>query len=168
MRKPVMIGLVVLALTAAGWQAISPWMAMDSLRDAAREGDRQALEQSIDFPALRASVKSEMYEQVEAEVRRNGDDESLAGIAAKFAKGFIDGTVDAVITPNGMSAMLVTGSLIPPQQGPDAAKEIDWEVKWDSLGTFRAVPDSKDGQAQPALIFKRDGLGWKLAGVDIP
>jgi hypothetical protein len=167
MRKLVLIGLVGLA-ALAGWQIASPWMAMDTLRDAARENDREGLEQNIDFPALRQSVKSEMYDQIETEARRRGDDDVLASIGTNFAKGFVDGTVDAVITPGGMSAMLVTGNLVPREKGTDAAREIDWGVRWVSFNSFHAVPESKDGKPHPSLIFRRDGWSWKLAGIDIP
>lgn len=167
MRKWIVLGLIV-AVAFVGWQAASPWMAMDTLRDAAREGDRETLEQNIDFPALRESAKAELYEQVEAEAQANRDNPIAAALGSNLAKGFIDGTVDALVTPSGVSTMLVTGRALPTGRAADTQPEIDWHVKWTGLGTFRAVPETHDGKSHPSLIFKRDGLGWKLAGVDIP
>ena len=168
MRKWIVIVLGAAAALLIGWQVLSPWIAMDALRDAAREGDRDTLEENIDFPALRASVKAELFQQIEAEARKRGDEEGLASIGTKFAKGFVDGTVDAVITPSGVSGMLTSGSLIPRTQGTAQAQEIDWKVKWVSFDTFHAYPAQDDGTVHPALVFKRDGLGWKLSGLDIP
>ena len=168
MRKWIVLGLVVV-VAFIGWQAASPWMAMDALRDAAREGDRETLEQNIDFPALRESAKAELYGQVEQEARKRDESDPIAAVLGSgLAKGFIDGTVDALVTPSGVSTMLVTGKALPTGKDADTQPEIDWHVEWTGLGTFRAVPETHDSKANPSLIFKRDGLGWKLVGVDIP
>jgi len=163
MRKYILIGLALLTVFA-GWQIASPWMAMDTLRDAAREGDCETLEDSIDFPALRESVKGELYQRIDIERGDGGAGERDGG----FAKVFADSIVDALVTPKGVGAMLVTGSLIPRTRGPDADEEVDWHVRMTAFDTFRADPVVSDGQARPSLIFKRSGLGWKLAGIDVP
>lgn len=160
MRKLIVI-VVVVACALAAWLVISPWMAMGELRDAAREGDKAALEQQIDFPALRESVKGELLAQVRAEQADN----PLAVIGNSLAEGFVEGTVEAVVTPDGMSALLVTGNFIPARDGE---KDIEWDVERQSFDTFKAVPRLDDGSEHPALVFKRDGLSWKLAGIDIP
>ncbi|WEK47591.1 MAG: DUF2939 domain-containing protein [Candidatus Andeanibacterium colombiense] len=169
MRRLVIVLGVIVLVALAGWQAMSPWMALDTLRDAAREGDTVTLEQNIDFPALRESAKSELYQQVQAEARKHDANDPLAGLlGSELAKRFISGTVDALVTPGGVSAMLITGKALPGDKDADTQPEIDWHVKWVGPRTFRAVPETKDGKAHPSLIFKRAGLSWKLAGIDIP
>ncbi|WP_054529442.1 DUF2939 domain-containing protein [Erythrobacter sp. SG61-1L] len=167
MRKFIVIGAVLVALLAGAWAVASPWIAMDSLRDAAREADREALEQTIDFPALRSSLKDQMRAQIRQEAARRGQSDPMQGAGALLANGFIDGVVDSVITPDGMAALLVTGSLVPKRDG-QPAKEIDWDVERTGLSSFRAVPKGENGEAFPALVFTRDGMSWKLAAIDIP
>ncbi|HTN13555.1 MAG TPA: DUF2939 domain-containing protein [Sphingomonadaceae bacterium] len=167
MRKLIVIGAVIVALLAGGWAFASPWIAMDSLRDAAREADREALEQNIDFPALRASLKEQMRAALSREASRRGENDPLKGSGALLANGFIDGVVDGVITPDGVGALLVTGSLVPMRDG-NPAREIDWAVQRTGLSSFRAVPKGENERAFPALVFTRDGLSWKLAAIDIP
>lgn len=167
MRKFIVIGAALLALLAAGWAFASPWIAMDSLRDAAREADRESLEETIDFPALRSSLKDQMRAQIAQEAARRGEANPMQGVGALIANDFIDGIVDSVITPDGMAALLVTGSLVPKRDG-QPAKEIDWDVERTGFSTFRAVPKGENGEAFPALVFSRSGLSWKLAAIDIP
>jgi hypothetical protein len=160
MRKwiiPVLAVLIVLV----SWQAASPWMAMDTLRDAAREGDQEDLADAVDFPALRASVKSELREEIVEEGRGRG-------VAGLLPLVLIDRVVDRVVTPEGLSALLVSGRVLRDGNPDVTDKEIDWHVRWTDLGSFRAVPDVGDGKVHPSLIFKRDGLSWNLVGIDIP
>ncbi|HEU0051961.1 MAG TPA: DUF2939 domain-containing protein, partial [Longimicrobium sp.] len=42
---------------AAGWSYLSPYRAMNDLREAAERGDRERMNELVDFPALRESVK---------------------------------------------------------------------------------------------------------------
>lgn len=167
MRKLILGAAVLALLLAATWAVASPWIAMDGLRDAAREADRGSLEESIDFPALRASLKQQMREQIAQEAAKRGEANPMQGAGALLASGFLDGVVDSVITPDGMAALLVTGSLVPMRDGKPA-KEIDWDVERTSLNSFRAVPKGENGKAYPALVFTRSGLSWKLAAIDIP
>ena len=168
MRKLIVIGVLLVAL-AGGWLFASPWMALDSLRDAAREGDAEALAETIDFPLVRQNLKVGMRKEIAAAAESRGAKGALAAAGSEFlATGFADQVVDAVITPKGMAALLVTGSLIPREEGVPATKEIDWEVDREGLGTFRAFPKGEDGEAYPSLVFERSGLSWKLVAIDIP
>ncbi|HZF44982.1 MAG TPA: DUF2939 domain-containing protein, partial [Sphingomonadaceae bacterium] len=156
MRKLILSGALLALLLAVGWAFASPWIAMDGLRDAAREADRGSLEESIDFPALRASLKEQMREQIAQEAAKRGEANPMQGAGALLASGFLDGVVDSVITPDGMAALLVTGSLVPMRDGKPA-KEIDWAVERTGLNSFRAVPKGENGKASPALVFTRSG-----------
>ena len=167
MRKLILLAMLVLAGLGA-WQFASPWIALDSLRDAAREADREALSERIDFPALRESLKVRMRKEIGEEAKRRGVPGGLAKVGGDLvANGFVDQVVDGTITPDGMAALLVTGSLVPQRTGVQA-KEIDWEVDREGLTRFRAYPKGEDGQAYPSLLFVRSGLSWKLVALDIP
>lgn len=167
MRRWTIIGLVGIVLGVAGWLFLTPWIAMDGLREAAQSADRDELERRIDFPALRESVKTELLDQIRVETPTgDGLEGAVASIGNSFAEGFVQGTVDAVVTPDGMAAMLKTGSLVPGRES--AAQEMDWQIQLLSFDTFRAYPEGQDREEHPALLFKRDGWSWKLVGLEIP
>ena len=159
MRKWI-VPLAVVLIALVGWQVASPWMALDTLRDAAREGDQRDLAAAIDFPELRASVKSELREEIAEEAPSHG----LAGLLPLV---LVDHLVDRVVTPQGLSALLVSGHFLR-DDDPEPGKEIDWHVKWTGPGSFRAVPEVGDGKVHPSLQFRRSGLSWNLVGIDIP
>ena len=64
MKKLVAL-VIALAVLVGGWWYASPLMALDGLRDAAQSGDQTDLEQRVDFPALRSSVKEQLRGVVE-------------------------------------------------------------------------------------------------------
>lgn len=151
MRKWIVAAAAVFLL-AVGWFFASPWIAMASLRDAAREGDLATLQEKIDFPALRQSVKAELIRQI------NG---------AEAPADFVDLLVETTITPEGMAGLLSSGSLVP-QRSVHEPEEVDWHVDREGLSTFRAEPKGDNSQNRPTLIFHRDGISWSLVGLEIP
>ena len=83
--------------------------------------------------------------------------------------------IDAAITPQGVEAMFAAGKLrkgaesraeaptvLLPRLPSDSERPI---VERDGLNQFR-VYDRKTPAGK--MLFRRDGLGWKLAGVTLP
>jgi len=169
MRNPVVtiISIVALIAFAGGWFYATPWFAMSGLRDAARDGDQVELRQRIDFPALRDSLKTQLSRQIEEEAARSTSPLEVNAAGSGIAKAFVEKMVDSVITPQSMASLLVSGSLVPKLDG-QSHEDIEWRVKREGLSEFRAWPEGQDGAAAPALVFKRNGLSWRLSAIEIP
>ena len=167
-RKYIVIGLVVaFAAGVAGWYAASPWYAMRQLREAAVEGNADDLEERIDFPSVREALKADLSARMAAEMMKQ-DQRGFGALGSAFAMGFLNTMVDALITPQGMAAMIKQGKLERPNEAPSNAEPVDWIVERDGFDRFRATPDAPEVDNPPSLVFERDGLGWKLVELDIP
>jgi len=164
MRKLLTLVLLI-ALIVGGWYLASPWLAMKGLADAARDGDVAALEERVDFPALRASAS----EQIAEAARREGQDGLLDQIGGAVAERVGREVANRALTPEAVATMVTTGGfavgLLPERL---RGQEISWDVSREGFDNFHALGTFEDGTAGPVLIFARDGLGWKLTGFELP
>lgn len=165
--------IVALALVVGGgWVASSPFRAYADLESAARAGDRQALEQLVDFPAFRESVKEEVRVSVEHGIS-GGADGNLAGrIGGMLAGAVAAPVVDHVVTPGGIASLTqgfrpgerVNGNDAP--KGEAAEQESRFRVSrgYEDLSTFAVrFHDPETGRQRVTLVLHRGGLRWRLA-----
>ena len=165
--KKLLALLLIAAALAIGWYVASPWLAMKGLRDAAVARDRAELEERVDFVAIRANLKGDIGAAVEREVGESGN--PLERFGGALATGLGGLAVDAVVTPEGMAALVVTGRLAAPLVPEDVRSgEIEWEVDRGGFDRFQAHGRFASGRPGPTLHFARDGLGWDVVDVDLP
>jgi len=181
MNKKLVFGVAgaAVAVFVVAWAA-APVVAAQSLIRAGKAGDAARLEQLVDFPSLRDSLKVELEAEVLARVR---DDPRLAksglgGIGMMLAPMLLSGAIDTVVTPDVVASMVREGEAPDPTRAdrPEPAPEAkddgdDIHQSWGyrDLNTFAVTLTRRD---QPdrhlALLMDRRGLfSWKLAAVDI-
>ena len=170
----VAVGLFLIAYFA------SPLLAVRGLVSAAKAGDEAALEQRVDFPALRQSMKNEMNARLVAEMRKDlGDhDKALGGLGMLLAPSFISSAVDTLITPKAVAAMVTearepraadaVGQARP--KTDDADDKIKRSYSYRGLNTFAVTLHEQDRpERRLSLLMERRNLFfWKLAGVELP
>ena len=170
MRLARLIGLA--AGIAAIWYLASPWYAQYALRDALERGDAAAVSERVDFPALRSSIKDQTTQRMDAAA----GDNILAHIGAVIAESVTGSMVDWLVTPDALRRVMATGRVAAStDSGSDAnAPDVNdttrppqWHVAYRNLDRFDLVADPEGDVIPPRLIFRRDGLGWKLAGIDL-
>jgi len=177
MVKKLVVGLAVAAAAAfaVAWAA-APVFAAQSLIRAAKAGDSGRVEELVDFPALRQSLKDELTAELAAHMRRNPDADRLGGLGMILAPMLLSGAVDAVVTPEVVAQMVTTAEAPDPTtpDRPEPADERDGDdihQSWGyrSLDEFAVTLTDRDHPDQRlALILERRGLfAWKLAAVDI-
>ncbi|HKT53347.1 MAG TPA: DUF2939 domain-containing protein, partial [Caulobacteraceae bacterium] len=170
------IALVVLGGAAvAGYYFASPFLALEALRSAAKSGNRDRLDALVDFPVLRANLKSEVSAKM---LKSMQDDPSLqdnpyAGLGAVIAPVIVDRLVDAYVTPDTISAMVDTGKPQAPGSSPGAAtptnsSKLKTSMGYADLDHFRAkLFDASDPKNQITLTMERRNLfAWKLVRLD--
>ncbi|HEX5725176.1 MAG TPA: DUF2939 domain-containing protein [Longimicrobiaceae bacterium] len=171
--------LFVLAVFAlAAWMYFSPYLALRKLQRAAEAGDTRAMNELVDFPALRESVKQEVRSAVAGGISSEGERNPAAALAGVFAGMLAAPMVDAFVTPTGIAAL--TRGERPDQarerdgegegEGPDrprALEEVDIHRGYEGWNTFVVgYSDKESGKERVSLVLRRDGLaGWKLSGV---
>lgn len=166
------LAIIGVAVTAYA----SPYYALHQIKTALAEHNADALAGHVDFPALRASVKT----QLEASMARSieataGSGNPLAALGQSIASAMLGKMVDTMVSPAGVVA-LVNKSAVSPQAGADASadapvdgtqKKASYSASYAGLNTF--VVRARDGNAQQgALVLQRHGVwGWKLSSIEI-
>ncbi|MFN3592458.1 MAG: DUF2939 domain-containing protein [Thermaurantiacus sp.] len=157
---------LLLALVAAAWWHFSPRWTVASMQRAALSGDVAALEARIDFLALRGSLTDQLEMQLQAEARSART--PLARFGLELAVGFVQQMVEAAVTAETLRFALALGEEAALPAGLPALAALaapQPAIARDGLDGF-AVRAGKDPDA-PALQFCREGLSWKLCGVDL-
>lgn len=170
MRSKLIAIIAAAAVIVSGgiWYFASPSYAMMQLRDAALEGNADELGDSIDFPAVRESLKADLRAELAKEVV-NDDGEGLRSFGSMIAMAMVDGLVEGFVTPESLEAMIKNGHFKDPEKPDSAAADqlADWSIERTGFSRFTATPDAPDGGKVPSLIFERDGLSWKLIRIKL-
>ncbi|MDO8071421.1 DUF2939 domain-containing protein [Janthinobacterium sp. SUN176] len=172
--KKITIAAAVAVIAVAVTAYASPYYTLHQIKTALAERNADALAAHVDFPALRASVKT----QLEASMARSieataGSGNPLAALGQSIASAMLGKMVDTMVSPAGVVA-LVNKSAVSPQAEPNpdapadgARKKADYSAGYAGLNTF--IVRAKDGNAQEgALVLLRHGVwGWKLSSIEI-
>jgi hypothetical protein len=98
----VVAAIAVVALLAYGYA--SPYIALDRLKRAADARDAETVNQYVDYPALRESLKQQVTEVLMRRVEMHNN--PFAAIGAMIGAALIGPLVDAYATPDGVAALL--------------------------------------------------------------
>ncbi|RQU86522.1 DUF2939 domain-containing protein [Burkholderia cenocepacia] len=114
--KPLLIVALVVALIAAlGYAYASPYVALGRLKSAIDARDAQAINEYVDFPSLRISLKQQVTEELMRRIDAVKKNNPLAVIGALIGSALIGPLVDAYATPEGVAALM---SGLPPRGNP--------------------------------------------------
>lgn len=167
-RKNPLVPLFSLVLCVfVAWMYFSPYVAYRKLTRAADRGDVEALNELVDFPALRTSFKENLKTAVAREISADGDN-PLAAMGGALAGMLTSRVVNAAVTPAGIAAL--TRGNDPSEadgaDGDDKNERVERDRRYEGLNRFAVrYMDRENGGEQFALILRRDGLGWKLSGI---
>lgn len=151
-----------LAVSATVWHFGAPHWTLNQMRAAAEARDTAALASHVDFPALRDSLEAGSRGAAIAGGTADGSPERPD---PALGTALLDPMIEALASPAGVRAMLLgdtdrrlAGPAAPPIDFGEGGFEIDRE------GFSKGRTDGAAG----ALVFRRRGYVWKLAGVDLP
>ena len=179
MRLIAAIGAVLLAL----WLAYAAWpfFAVYELAAAVQARDVAAVNERIDFPALRRSLTAQL---VRTYLRITGKGGRPGSVVEQFAVGIGSSVADPIvaklIAPEALLALLRDGR--PPGVFSDNVPSIEgvssqalgniWRVYWNSelrIGKFYvAMPVDKPPAERFRLEFCLAGWTWRLCGTELP
>jgi Protein of unknown function (DUF2939) len=161
---------IVIAIAGTGIAAIavggiyySPYQTISNMKNATENRNADALAQEIDFPELRVSIKK----NVKAQVMKQ-----MAGLATpEIVEKMVNPMVDKVITPAGIEQLMqdkVPGAKIDLSNLDRDLAKSDIKMGYESIDRFVVhITDKVDRTKDVSLILSRDGLVWKLSGIDI-
>ncbi|MEC5406654.1 DUF2939 domain-containing protein [Paraburkholderia sp. MPAMCS5] len=105
--RPLIVTLIVIVMIAAlGFAYASPYIALNNLKRAADARDAQTVNQYVDFPALRESLKQQVTDLLTRRLGTHANGNPLAAIGAMIGVALIGPLVDAYATPDGVAALL--------------------------------------------------------------
>ncbi|CAM2173034.1 DUF2939 domain-containing protein [Paraburkholderia sacchari] len=106
-KKPVAIAVAAVAIVAAvGYGYASPYIALNHLKAAADARDAAALNEYVDYPALRVSLKQQVGEMLQQRMEAAHASNPLMLFGAMLGNALIGPLVDAYATPEGVAALL--------------------------------------------------------------
>jgi len=176
---------VVVLVAALGFVYASPYIALDRVKRAADARDAQTVNEYVDFPALRASLKEQVAALLTRRVDMQKSGNPLAVIGAMIGAALVGPLVDSYATPDGVAAIL---NGIPPRgnpgerapalrpKEPHAAKPApdapnqppQTTAGYRGINTFAVTYQHGAGNARYSAIFHRSGLiSWKLVAVEL-
>ena len=171
-KKTIIIGAAASTAIAAivgGGIYYAPYLTIDRMQNAATYRNADALSQQIDFTALRISIKENIQAQVIKKIAGAGT--KTPKITPDLIEKMVSPMVDKIITPEGLEQLML--DKIPEAKidlgnlDRDIAKS-DINMGYESLDRFVVhITDKVDRSKDVSLILKRDGIAWKLAGIDI-
>jgi hypothetical protein len=172
-----LIGLVIAILVLgaaafAGYYFASPFLALEALRSAAKSGNRDRLDQLVDFPVLRANLKSDLTATIKANPPHDPSeqDSTSAATIEQMTNAFADGFIDAYVRPETVSAIIRNGRapLSPSDLGAaaPAASTLKADMAYVDLNHFRVKLSRTDSIRYTSLILERRNLfAWRLVRI---
>lgn len=173
------LALLVLAVVLLlGYLAAGPFLAYNAIREAVKAQDTAELAEHVDFPALRGNLKLQVDDYVVRKAGADAQSSLLGALAVRIASGIAGGTVDTMVTPAGIGALLegrtiwhrVSGGGITDntyEHAPPRDRMRDPSYGFESLSRFTATVESEDGDPL-TFVLSRQGIEWKLTDIRLP
>ena len=170
-RIAVIFGLLIAAVV--GWYEVSPRYTLNEMRKAAAAGNVAKLSNWVDYEALKIDLKGEIRRELLLEANRRGAERNPM---VRLSVALVPAGVDLLVTPEAVQAMFDAKSAASttgrgPTAGASASGVMPVAIPKEGIvierhgfSEFKVRTRGKDG----AAVFRRDGLSWKLAGVDMP
>jgi hypothetical protein len=175
--KTIIIGasaIVGVVTIAGGGAYYSPYLTLNKMRNATENQNVDALSKEIDFPELRVSIKESVKAQVLKQItgaEAEGGKVASQKMTPELVEKMVSPMVDKLITPEGLEQLInnkVPGAKIDLANLDRDIAKSDIKMGYESLDRFVVnITDKVDRSKNVSLILKRDGLAWKLAGIDI-
>ena len=173
--KPVLLlGIILLGFAL---YTASPFFAIYDLKRALESGDAGSLQERIDFPEIRQSLKEQMRASFMQGLAKDEESNALAtGLALAFGPALIDGLIDSVVTPAGISNLIWNAKFPSPRKDGEPLKDTEPDQKseqkhfnfsyaWFSGPTsFKVISKDKD----LVLRFHLRDFKWKLFNIELP
>ncbi|TFI58950.1 DUF2939 domain-containing protein [Sphingomonas parva] len=169
MRKNLVVAGAVLLLVlggVAGWYAFSPAWTVQAMMDAARDGDEAGFSRYVDYPSLRADMKSELAARLNQQARQDPSPQGKLGLAVGMA--LLEPMVDRLVSPKAMEQAFAQLAAEKKRERAGAKRGAGArmpEIRRDGFSRFHVAARDRP---ESGLVFERQGLGWKLVGIDLP
>ena len=174
MRVLAVLLALLLLLVGAAYVA-SPLYAYFELKSAAQSGNPAQMAAAVDFPSVRANLKTDLGARLAAAVNRNPGASGLGGQVALIGQLVMDRVIDATVTPEGMGDVIraakapgLDGGGGP--QAADSGAKVRTSLGFVDLTHFRVTfargdkPDDRVG----LILEQKAPFVWKVTRIELP
>ena len=162
------LALLILLAAYAGY----PYLTLYWLNDALLADDKQALERLVDFPRVRADLKTDVKSDVYAKTREAAEKRPILGtfgeaLARLLAPTLVDSTVDTMVSPD---AILDDPTVVEHRRKDESFIDFVDYAFFASPTTFKLDLKDPGKPDSPTLtaVMEFSGLRWRIVGVDLP
>lgn len=167
--------IAVVIVLVGGYYYASPYLVLNSIKNAAQAGDSEKVSAYMDYPSVRQSFKDQMNAYMVKEMASK-ETNGWEALGTMIATTMVDKMVDAVVTPEGMTLMLqgkdFKDSLKPyTEQSSNqtiSQEKLDYSTRYLSMNMFEVTLKNPNNEKQLKIIMERDGLSWKVKKFVIP
>jgi Protein of unknown function (DUF2939) len=174
MDPKIIIGSAIASVVAiaSGGAYYAPYLTINNMKNATENQNVDALSKEINFPELRVSIKESVKNQVLKHVAGSEQPQAAAPkLTPELVEKMVSPMVDKIITPEGLDQLIhdkVPGAKIDLANLERDLAKSDIKMGYESLDRFVVhITDKVDRTKDVSLILKRNGLAWKLSGIDI-
>lgn len=183
--KKIIIALALLLILVFAYGA-SPYISIYNFVKALQAGDKQTLQEHVDFPSVRASVQKQVNDTMQKSIRRNKYN-PLVLVNIAVVSTVVNGMVKCILTPAGLSEVIQYGELHNPLDAlkgyniPVVAASKTKETKKDKqynfdmiqsvgfvgLNEFRVKLIVQKNKKPVTFVFVRQDFSWLLQDIEI-
>lgn len=163
--------LLLIAILIAAYIGY-PYLTLYWLDQALLTDDKQALESIVDFPQVRADLKSEVKDAVIGKADEKAEKRPILGtigaaLAELIAPPVVDKTVDAMVTPE---SVLNNPTVVEHRRRDESFADFITYAFFSGPTTFTFDLTDPDEPKSPTVtaIMKLTGLRWRVVDIDLP
>jgi hypothetical protein len=171
------IGFLGILCLVVAWYFISPHWTFYRFERAVRSGDVEAIDDLVDFQAVREDLKAQARADILKRLVASSDDNPLAPLGLAFGNALLDNLIDSIVSPSGIAALIqgkkptldaLENTQVPATSSSDTRNH---HLQYVSLSQFKVVFDdyekNSDSIALHAFHFNRTGFSWRLARIRV-
>lgn len=183
MRKRTQFAIAAACLLAAAAFYATPYWALNQMRAAAQNRDADKLNTLVDFPAVRADLKTAISAKISTQMNKSEATSALSALGSAMVETIVNPMVDALITPENLAQIMRTPESAgkttdtPPTSAPpkndqpsnERPNTVETTMGYTGFNEFVVHLKRHNTDKEIRLILKREGLiQWKLAGLRLP
>lgn len=155
------------------WLYFTPHLAVSGMRSAAEARDVAKLNEYINYPSLKESLKANFNAKLVSEVAKESGDNPFVVLGAAMVTAFIDPMIDEFVSPENLS-MLMRGERLEiidrSVKRKSSASDVETAMYYESFNRFVVAVKAKGSAEEPiGLIYTREGVfTWKLSALRLP
>ncbi len=180
MKKRFSLTLISSLLIASGYLYATPYLSILSFKMAIDNKNPEKAEKFIDFPSVRENMKTQISKELSTKAERQIADRPYKQftmlIVQPVIKAVVSSTINATVTPTGLSSLITKGTLTKPQktnskitEGKNKDNKNKISLFYKDLNIFVLKSELENSDEVVIALWKRERFShWRLYSIELP